>query len=1032
MLVFNNPWYLLLLGLLPVMWWFSFGSLSGLGRWRRLMALGFRTLVMLLIVAALAEMQYQRVSDRLTVIYLLDQSLSIPSSRRDAMISYVNASIRDQRKSDKDDRAGVIVFGRNAEVELPPVDFSIDLPHRVESLLDREFTNLAGAMQRAMSMFPHDAAKRIVLVTDGNQNIGDALAEARSVAEAGVSIDVMPVPLDRRSDVAVEKVALPPDIRRNQPFEARVVINNAGDRNIKGRIQIVRRAGEHQDTLVDEPHEIKPGKSVFPFRQNIDQADFYTYEARFIPDDPAADAISQNNLATAFTHVEGKGLVLLIENWETPDEFDHLVERLRHEGLEVAVQPSNRLFTSLPELQRYDTIILADVPRSSGEDAANVSSFSDEQIKMLVRNTEELGCGLIMIGGPNSFGAGGWTNTELEKAMPVDFQIKSAKVVPVGALVLNMHASEIPQANYWQKVIAQESIKALGPRDYCGLVYFGQSDQWLWGKTDPDHPGMLRVGQNRQMMLSMIDKMSIGDMPDFDPNMQKAAVGLAGCDNTAVKHMIMISDGDPGAPKQSTINALKNGGVTVTTVLVGDPAHSPNGKAVMQNIATQCGGKFFIVRNSNALPKIFQREARRVARPLVYEPSPPVTPQIVTPHEIVQGLDNAFPPVSGFVLTTVKENSLVDVILRSPLPTEPENSTLLASWTYGLGKAVAFTTDAGQRWTVPWTGWDQYDRFFSQMVRWSMRPTGDMGKFTVATDVEGNKTRVIVSALDKEDEFVNYQTMDGNVLAPDMQSLPLQMQQTAPGRYVGEFESGKPGSYLISVRAGKAMIRTGVNIGYSNEFRDRETNTPLLKSIAELPARKGEPGKLMPPLPELPEDAEKAEQKLKPQLAIDPFRRDLPQAVSRQDIWPLLVLAASCVFFGDVFVRRVQVDLKWLIPIWVRFWDIVLRREHQAAAPETMARLRSRKAEVDRSIESRRAAARFEPDAAAPVDPTAIQAAEARPTTAAPPAPSTGAKPVAETEPEDTYTSRLLKAKKQVWKDRSHDRGLDPDSKDAP
>ena len=87
---------------------------------------------------------------------------------------------------------------------------------------------------------------------------------------------------------------------------------------------------------------------------------------------------------------------------------------------------------------------------------------------MLVRNTEELGCGLIMLGGPNSFGAGGWTNTELEKAMPVDFQIKSAKVVPVGALVLNMHASEIPQANYWQKVICQEAIKALGPRDYCG------------------------------------------------------------------------------------------------------------------------------------------------------------------------------------------------------------------------------------------------------------------------------------------------------------------------------------------------------------------------------------------------------------------------------------------------------------------------------------------------------------------------------------------------------------------------------------
>ncbi|MEX0613630.1 MAG: vWA domain-containing protein, partial [Pirellulales bacterium] len=224
MLVFNSPWYLLLLGLLPAMWWFSFRSLSGLGRWRRPMALGFRTVVVLLVVAALAEMQYQRTSDRLTVIYLLDQSLSIPEARRAGMIRYVNASIREQRKDEKQDQAGVIVFGRNAEVELPPVDFDIQLQTKVESLLDPEFTNVSNAMQRAMAMFPHDAAKRIVLVTDGNQNMGDALEEARAIAEAGVSIDVMPVPLERRSEVSVEKIALPADVRRNQPFELRVVL----------------------------------------------------------------------------------------------------------------------------------------------------------------------------------------------------------------------------------------------------------------------------------------------------------------------------------------------------------------------------------------------------------------------------------------------------------------------------------------------------------------------------------------------------------------------------------------------------------------------------------------------------------------------------------------------------------------------------------------------------------------------------------------------------------------------------------------
>ena len=185
------------------------------------------------------------------------------------------------------------------------------------------------------------------------------------------------------------------------------------------------------------------------------------------------------------------------------------------------------------------------------------------------------------------------------------------------------------------------------------------------------------------MMLAKIDKMNIGDMPDFDPSMKKAVVGLAGCADAANKHMILASDGDPGAPSQSTINAIKKGGITVTTVAVG--AHGPAGSTTLQNIATQTGGKYYIVNNAKALPKIFQREARRVARPLVYEPNPPVSPQISTPNEIVQGLGKAFPPISGFVLTTVKENSLVDVVLRSPMPTEPENSTVLATWTYGLG-----------------------------------------------------------------------------------------------------------------------------------------------------------------------------------------------------------------------------------------------------------------------------------------------------------------------------------------------------------
>jgi uncharacterized membrane protein len=188
-----------------------------------------------------------------------------------------------------------------------------------------------------------------------------------------------------------------------------------------------------------------------------------------VPDNPADDTMTQNNRATTFTHVRGSGQVLLIEDFDHRGEHQALVDRLREENLEVTVRASNQLFESLAELQQYDTVVLANVPRSGGENAEQIFNFSDDQIKMLA-NTETMGAGLVMLGGPDSFGAGGWTNTELEKAMPVDFQINSAEVVPKGALALVMHASEMAEGNFWQKEIAKEAVKALGTEDYCGLL----------------------------------------------------------------------------------------------------------------------------------------------------------------------------------------------------------------------------------------------------------------------------------------------------------------------------------------------------------------------------------------------------------------------------------------------------------------------------------------------------------------------------------------------------------------------------------
>ncbi len=1010
---FDQPQYLLLLLLLPVIWALSYRSLSGLGRYRRFFALLFRSVVFSALVLALAEMQFLRQSDRMTVIYLLDQSASIPQAQREAMVEFVKNAVDAQRDDNRHDRAALIVFGREANIEVPPLEANLPIGGQLETVFDlrTDATNLAAAMKLAQATFPEDSSRRVVLVTDGNENMGDASEVAELLAADGVGLDVIPIELGNRPEVSIDRVTLPADIRRGQPFEVRAVISQvspsprAADKPVTGTLKLTRRSGANVETLSEQAVTLDAGKNVYSFPNTIDQPDFYEYEAVFVPAEAQDDVMVENNRATAFTQVLGQGHVLLIEDWENRGEFDLLVNRLRSQNLQVTVQPSNELFSSLAELQRYDCVVLANVPRSSG-DESRVTNFSDSQIEMLVHNTQDMGCGLIMLGGPNSFGAGGWTNTELEKAMPVNFSIDNAKVVPVGALAMVMHASELAQGNYWQKKIGEEALKSLGPQDFCGVIHWEGNEQWLWA-----HPqGLIKVGPNKRKMLGAMSRMTPGDMPDFDPSLRMAAAAFANCTEAASKHMIVISDGDPSPSSQAVLQDFVKQKIKISTVAVG--THGPAGHTELQRIARTTQGKYYVVNNPQALPRIFQREARRVARPLVKESL--VQPQVKTSHEILRGIDTP-PPIRGFVLTEVKSNPLVEVSLISPDPVDEKNATILASWTYGLGRTAVLTTDAGQRWADAWTGWSGYDPLFSQLVRWAMRPTGDQGNFSVASEVADGKVRVVINALDKEDELINFLNMNASVVTPNMASQGVEIQQTAPGRYVGEFPAEQAGSYFVTILPGAnhAPLRLGVNVPYSAEFRDRETNRELLKTLASRKPVGGAAGQLV----EGPMELGRTD----PLLKVNAFRRDLARAISSRDLWPLLLLISCCVFFGDVFVRRVQVHFEWLGPLWERVTSFIMRREPVAAPDVRMERLRERKRQVEGSLDQRRAATRFEPtpEADAAADLSALDASVTPTETKKPPASRPDMAPGQKEE--DDYTTRLLKAKKQARKNDSPD-----------
>ena len=514
-------------------------------------------------------------------------------------------------------------------------------------------------------------------------------------------------------------------------------------------------------------------------------------------------------------------------------EHAELVKALREKEIEVKILVAPKidgsggiggdpLPTDLAQLQPYDSVILANVPKEA---------FTESQHQLLASNCHDMGSGLVMLGGGDSFGAGGWMNTPVEKALPVDMQIKAIKVQGIGAMALIMHASEIPEGNYWQAVVAKAAIGALSSYDYAGLLHWENQEAWLFT--------LRPIGPGRSSMLRSIDRMTPGDMPDFDPSLQMAMKGLNGIRDAMSKHIVVISDGDPTPPSNRVISQLAASKVTVTCVLTAAHGNDPGAAQVMRNLANKTKGNFYNVTNPKALPRIYQKEARSISRPLIFERQTPWLPKINYPiTEAVMGLPEEFPAITGLVLTSPKENELVEIPIVSPLPTGQPNA-VLAHWTYGLGRSVAFTSDAGRRWAKAWPDWQSYAAFWSQVIRWSMRPA-DRGNLTLNVRREEGRIKVVVDALDKNNQFLNFLQIQGNVVDPELKSAPIELNQTAPGRYEATIEkTDASGNYFVNLGYRGAeniqgVISSGVSVPYSDEYRELRSNPTTLETLASV------------------------------------------------------------------------------------------------------------------------------------------------------------------------------------------------------
>lgn len=900
-LVLEQPQALLLIALVPWLVPALLATLTDMSRRQLVLQLGVRSLLIVLLSGALAQPALLGERKKLSVVALVDVS----DSMAEAQLQAARGAIEELRRAarDRGDDLHVVTFGGRPRVlPLPPPDqplpplrgaVSAQAPSGLQAEVDRAGTNLQAALQLAYGLHAPGTLRRVLLLSDGNQTEGDALAEAQAARGRSVRVSFIPLVAERPPEVLVRELRLlgsdeSGELKVGAPLslEAEVYSSTAQRARVTLLQDGVENPGDgHRDV------DLVPGKNVVRFRTEPKNPGYVTYRAQLgpVPADgssPGAggaalrDGFSGNNQAVLSLAVKGKPRVLYIEG--DPAAKGYLSQALTRENIDVEVRNAYGMPRSAKELLPYDLVLVSDVP---------ATLVGQAQMLAIESYVSEYGGGFIMAGGENSFGSGGYQGTQIEKILPVRFEQEKKRDQPSLGLVLcidrsgSMNGPKLELA----KDAARATAEMLGADDLIGVVAFDSQATPLV---------RLQRAQNRVRIQSDISRLAAGGGTQLLPPLQEAYQQLTAA-TAKIKHVILLTDGQ--AEYQGIIDLVDQmvqNKITVSTVGVGSGAD----QTLLTAIAEHGGGRFYFTQDASSIPKIFTKETTQVARSALVEER--IRPIVAKYVELLDGVGiEGAPALRGYVAT--KPKPLAEVILVSP-----QGEPLLVRWRQGLGQAVAFTSDVKNRWAVDWLRWPGYAKFWAQLVRSTMRH--DVRSRGQSYDLSARSAppfaTVRVDAVGSDDRFVSGLQTELEVIAPQL-GLPglagqkgevvlrVPMPLAAPGRYETEIRLPRTGAFLLRAvhrappPAGSAPGILGPTVAeswgslalsYPREYLALPPDLELLQQVAQLTGGAR---------------CEAAAQVLAPGDETTHFLRAL---------WPYLVWGALGLLLLDVLLRRLR------------------------------------------------------------------------------------------------------------------------------
>jgi len=760
-----KPGWLLLLFLLPLLYLVWRRWPPPLARRRGRVSLVLRIGLVTLLALALAGVRVTIQPHQRAIVAVVDLSASTRHS-----LDQEGNSVRSLATGKgADDLFGVVTFGHDAAVEMPPTRNPVfDV---FETQPDPTYSDLGSALRLAAGIIPDGYARQLVLISDGRQNLGDAAATIAALRAEGVRVDVLPVGAAPTAEVLVASVDAPAEMRVGEHGTASARVSSTGP--AKGQIVFSADGKELEVRTVDIPG----GISTYTF--NLPDFDTGLHKVRVELAGVQPDTYGDNNLGEAAIRVLGRPAVLVLEG--TAGGGDNIVSALSAASVKVDRRLASQAPVDTAVLGQYDSVVVVDAP---------ADAFPPGALDAIEATVRDLGHGLVTIGGSSSYGPGGWQNTGLERALPVRMDLPPRKEKPRVAVVLMLETTEVGSLDPIVTTGAAEAvIDTLGPDDQVAV-------------TD-NRSGFIIPMQHvtdKKALDAQLEKAALGDGPYL--NYIRAAGDALNSADAPLKHIVILGDGDEihgdASAYQNLVQGLRAQGIT--TSAVGINTHSdPGFMSNMQDIARWGGGRFYEADNTQQVPQLFLKESQVALRPW-YEQAP-FFPKVTAAGDLLAGVPlTAFPQLGGYVVTTAKPGAEVYF-------TSPKDDPVLSAWQYGLGRSVAWTSDAKGQWTSGFLRSDVSAKLFAQIVSWTL-PTGTGEQLQTQAKVAGDSLEVTVTGPDT----VSGASASAGVLAPDLKSSTVNLPAISPGHWQGHLPVGAVGTYLLHV----VLQKNGSSIGKSD------------------------------------------------------------------------------------------------------------------------------------------------------------------------------------------------------------------------